>query len=184
MNNERERVAVLFEKVRTAPYPIVRASPDTRDDIQRVIAELIEIFGHASPAGRVEMVSQVRREFSTIFFWFAREMSELAVRNSSPEAVQTGLLALILENNVSDFRDMLMVLVLVHHSALKLGLDPLQLFDSAAALAVDKQLTEIVSAFPRRLPHDRSLGTFRYEESGQGDSFRYRSVNTSTVRPN
>jgi hypothetical protein len=173
MNPDSERVASLFPQLQVSLY---KATPETRENVQRVVEELCEIFLGASLKLRTAIVSYVRPSYSHKFFWFAELMSWVAVRKSSPEAVRMGLTALIVENNNFDFRDMLMELVLIYHSAVKLDLDPLQLFDSAASLAVNEGLAEIVRAFPRRSPHDRSLATFRYEESGQGESFRYRRV--------
>jgi hypothetical protein len=173
MKSDSERVASLFPQLQVSLY---KATPETRENVQRVVEELCEIFLGASPELRAEIVSYVRPNYSHKFFWFAELMSCVAVRKSSPEDVRMGLTALIVENNNFDFRDMLMILFLIYHSAVKLGLDPLQLFDGAASLAVNEDLAEIVRAFPRRSPHDRSLATFRYEESGQGESFRYPRV--------
>jgi hypothetical protein len=178
MNPDSERVASLFQQLRVSLY---KATPETQGKVQRAVEELCEIFSGASPELRAEIVSYVRPKSSHKLFWFAELMSWVAVRKSSPEAVRMGLTALILENNTFDFRDMLMRVVLIYHSAVKLDLDPLQLFDSAASLAVNEQLAEIVRDFPRRSPQDRSLATFRYEESGQGESFRYRRVDPTSM---
>jgi hypothetical protein len=178
MNPDSEHIASLFQQLQA---PLFRATPETQESVQRAIGELCEVFLGASPEVRAEIVSYVHTEFSTNFFWFAKRMAALGVRRSSPEAVRMGLTALIVENNNFDFRDMLMSLVLIYHSAVKLDLDPLQLFDSAASLTVNEELAEIVRDFPRRSPHDRSLATFRYEESGQGESFRYRRVDPTSL---
>lgn len=102
--------------------------------------------------------------------------AENAIRQSEPNEVWQGLMALTIENFTFDPRDSMRVIVLLYHSAVKLGLNAEELFAKVAALAVDPYVGEVVREFPRRPSGSRSLGVFLWEALGEGDSFRYRRL--------
>jgi hypothetical protein len=155
-------------------YELMKATPESRAATQATIKELCDYFSSANPTDRADIASHIRDSFSCAFFWFARSMAENSVRESSPEAIWDGLMALVIENFVFDYRDSLMRLVLLYHSAIKLGLDTETLFARAASLAVNPKVAEQVRNFPLRRPGARSLSAFLYGESGEGATFAYR----------
>jgi hypothetical protein len=150
-----------------------KATPESRAATAETIKKLCDFYSSADSAERAEIVSHVGDVFSFTFFWFATTCAEKAVRESSPDAIWDGLMALVIENFAFDYRDSLMRLVLVYHSAAKLGLDVETLFAKAASLAVNPKVAEQVRNFPLRPPGARSLGAFRYGEFGEGDTFAY-----------
>jgi hypothetical protein len=159
-----------------------KANPESRAATQQAIAELCDLFASADSAERAQIISRVRPNFSFVFFWFARTMAEMAVQKSMPEAVWSGLVALVIEDFCIDYRDSLHRIVLVYHSATKLGLDAEALFSRAAALSGNAQVVAILGRFPLRPPGGRTLGSFLYEETGAGESFSYRKLGEEEFR--
>lgn len=134
------------------------------------------MYSGADIATRDEIVSQVDDKFAFVFLWFAKIAAEDAVRRSSPRAIWDGLMAILVENFSRDYRDDLFRLVLLHHSAAKLGLNAAELFAKASKLAVSGLAEELVHDFPLRDAGNRSLGAFLYEETGSGPTFAYRRL--------
>jgi hypothetical protein len=153
-----------------------KAAPEYREAILEAVRQLCEIFGSANSVERAEIVSCVRVNFSFVFFSFARTMAEKAVQESAPNAIWDGLIAIVVENFGRDFRDSLVEVMLLYHSARKLGLDVKALFSKAASLAVNPDVALYLRRFPRREPRNRSLPAFFFEESGEGKSFAYKKV--------
>jgi hypothetical protein len=63
-----------------------------------------------------------------------------------------------------DFRDDLVALAPLYHSALRLGLDPATLFREAASMAATSEAAELIGDFPRRPPEAISLQAFLLTE--------------------
>jgi hypothetical protein len=138
MTSNTEQARIIIERLQSLEvWEIMKAAPESREAILETIRQLCQVFCSASPIERVEIISHVRAEFSFVFFWFARMMSEKAVRESAPQAIWDGLIAIVLENFTRDFRDSLVDVMLLYHSATKLGLDVEGLFSKAASLAVN-----------------------------------------------
>jgi hypothetical protein len=64
-----------------------------------------------------------------------------------------------------DFRDDLVALAPLYHSAVRLGLDPYALFDEAASMAGTPEAAALIRGFPRRQPEDKSLAAFLLTET-------------------
>jgi hypothetical protein len=167
----------LLEHVQSLKFrEFMKATLESREATKDTVKELCDLFSSADSAERAEIISHIQNDFSFLFFWFARAMAEKAVQQSIPEAIWDGLLALVLENFTFDYRDSLHRLVLLYHSATKLGLDVEALFARAGTLSMNPMVTKLVRGFPLRSPGGRTLGSFLFEESGAGDSFRYRKL--------
>ena len=119
-------------------------------------------FG-ASPDERARICSMVTPEISFLFFMYAGAMAVEAVRERQEEKIFQGLIALAVENGVFDWRDSMMVLVLLHHSAAKTGADASQLFQRAAAISTP-QTSEVFLQFSARTPENLDLAQFGYQE--------------------
>jgi hypothetical protein len=175
MTSNTEQARIIIERLQPLKLlEIMNAAPESREAILETIGELCEIFRSASPAERIEIVSHVHADISFLFIWFARRMSEKAVRESAAQPIWAGLIAIVLENFARDYRDSLIDVMLLYHSATKLGLNVEILFSEAASLAVNPDVALALHRFPLREPKDRSLAAFFFEESGEGDSFVYR----------
>lgn len=91
------------------------------------------------------------------------------------ERVRDALTWHAIEGGEFDYRDNLMVIVLIYHSALRLGLDAVALFDEVAAMAPPRLAGEI-AGFPRREPSHRSLEAFDYREVPMPGGVRYERI--------
>lgn len=102
---------------------------------------------------------------------FAERMAIHAVRTGSRRPIALGLAALALIKNPSDVRDYLVVLPLLHRSAVLVGANPQALFMEAATL----DQTEMAGAI--RIYGERnsvpSIEEMGYVEEGIGPTFRY-----------
>ena len=117
----------------------------------------------ALPDERASIHSMVTPEISFLFFMYAKAMAVEAVRERQEEKVFRGLIVLAVENRLFDWRDSMMVMVLLHHSAAKIGADTSQLFQRAAAISTP-QTSEGFLQFLARAPENLELAKFGYQE--------------------
>lgn len=178
MATTRERVFSLFHQLQgVGTLEFIKFPPESKQTLEHNIHKLCHIFSAADAGTRSDIASYVEDKFCFAFLWFAKLMAEKAVRESCPEAIWDGLMAILIENGRFDFRENVPRLVLLHHSATKLGLDCADLFARASRLAVSSELEvgRVVHDFPRLLM-GQGLGSFLYEETGSGASFAYRKL--------
>jgi hypothetical protein len=129
-------------------------------------------FG-ALPDERARIHSMVTPEISFLFFMYAKDMAVEAVRERQEEKIFKGLIALAVENRIFDWRDSMTVLVLLHHSAAKIGADPSKLFQQAAAISTP-QTSERFLQFSARTPENLDLAKFGYQEGSDSEgNFAY-----------
>jgi hypothetical protein len=130
-------------------------------------------YVRALPDERASFHSMVTPGISFLFFMYAKAMAVEAVRERQEEKIFKGLIALAVENRVFDWRDSMMVLVLLHHSAVKIGADPSQLFQRAAAISTP-QTSEGFLQFSARTPENLDLAKFGYQEGTDSEgNFAY-----------
>jgi len=127
----------------------------------------------ALPDERARILSMMTPEISFSFFMYAKTMAVEAVRERQEDKVFKGLVALAVENRAFDWRDSMMVLVLLHHSASKIGADTSQLFQRAAAISTP-QTSEGFLHFSARVPENLDLAKFGYQEGTDSEgNFAY-----------
>ena len=127
----------------------------------------------ASADERARIRSMVTPEISFLFFMYAKAMAVDAVREREEDKVFKGLIALVVENRVFDWRDSMIVLALLHHSASKIGADASQLFHRAATISTP-QTSEGFLQFSARTPENLDLAKFGYQEGTDSeDNFAY-----------
>jgi len=176
MATTREHVFSLFHQLQSVRLiDFTKFPPEFRRTLESNIRELCHIFSAADAGMRSDIASYVDDKFSFAFLWFAKLTAEKAIRESCPEAIWEGLMAILIENFKFDCRETISRLPLLYHSATKLGLDCADLFARASKLAVSSEVGRIVHDFPLRLT-GRSLGSFLYEETGSGASFAFRKL--------
>jgi hypothetical protein len=130
-------------------------------------------YCRASPDERARINSMVTPGISFLLFMYAKAMAVAAVRERQGEKVFKGLVALAVENRTFDWRDSMMVLVLLHHSACKIGVDTSQLFQRAAAISTP-QTSEGFLQFSARAPENLDLAKFDYREGTDSEgNFAY-----------
>jgi len=107
---------------------------------------------------------------SGLFVVFAERMATLSVRNHSIEDVHIGIIALLIYSINADFRDVHLVLSILHDAVLRVGCSPdkefekIYGFDSAGFL----------QNFLRRNDKDKSISAMGYISLIDEDGFRYK----------
>lgn len=130
-------------------------------------------YVRALPDERASIHSMVTPEISFLFFMYARAMAVEAVREREEEKVFQGLIALAVENRAFDWRDSMIVLALLHHSAAKIGADASELFQRAAAISTPKTSDGFLR-FSARTPENLDLAKFGYQEGTDSEgNFAY-----------
>jgi hypothetical protein len=125
------------------------------------------------PYERKSIHSLVTPEISFIFFMYAGAMAVEAVRERDEGKVFKGLVALSVENQVFDWRDSMMVLVRLHHSAVKIGADAPRLFHRAAAIS-SLRTGDGFLEFAARTSKNVDLAEFGYQEGTDSEgNFAY-----------
>jgi hypothetical protein len=158
-----------FAEGKPAPY---RPKP-ADDDVDNLIPSIVEFFRSADSDCRGEIVSKVNGYAKTRFVNYAYSMAVEAVRQKSPRMIEDGLAALAIENGGRDIRDSLPTLPLLYHSAKKLGMDVVTVFEEAARLAVPGRMQKEMKGFPSRSPKDRGLEAFYFVEKSTEAGFDY-----------
>ena len=102
-------------------------------------------------------------------------MAAAGARENSRRHLLHGLIALIIENQSTDWRDTITCMAPLYHASGRIGGDAWELFDEAASYA-DNEFAGNLAAFPGRKPEERSLEAFGYKEVLEPDGTRYRSL--------
>jgi hypothetical protein len=97
-------------------------------------------------------------------------LSEIAVRKNDPHLIVLGLLGVGIEEQVDDYRHSLVTLCMLHHSAVKLGVDAIELFNWACSRCSDKSKAFILGYISH---DDKRLSAFMLEEWDDAGVFRY-----------
>ena len=139
--------------------------PSSFDD---TISKLIKVFIELEPKERTKIYGSVEKTF--LFLAFSERMAILGVRERSQNRLFEGLIAHAIEDFSYDFRENFLILSLLHHSALKLDLEPKDLFERAAKYASSKAANYLL-AFIKKPGGIRSMG---YCEVITEEGFTYR----------
>lgn len=116
------------------------------------VALVCDLYLEATELQREVLISDLSEELSAILGFFATRMAMLSVRQHSSLALWHGLVARVIQLDWSwtDPRDAVIPgLVLIYHSAMKLGIDPDALFATAAEVAIRRLTKDIV--YPPRV---------------------------------
>jgi hypothetical protein len=120
-------------------------------------------YSDAVPEERKKINSLVTPEISFLFFMYGKTMAVEAVHEQDEAKIFKGLVALAVENQVFDWRDSLIVLPLLYHSAIKIGADAPNLFRRAAAVSTS-QTADSFLQFLARTPEQRDIVKFGFKE--------------------
>jgi len=170
-----ELQATAFRRPRT-PGEWQRMAKDSpaRDyaKLFSAVVPLIEAFGVLSqPADRARVAAELSPDALGVLRTFAHTMSVLAVRREEPVLIAQGLTAVAILGGTDDVRDLIFYLATLYYSAVKLGVDPRQLFGEVALLSPSISLQSEMSGFPRRPPKNRDLRAFGLRETVTSEGF-------------
>ena len=144
--------------------------------LEEAITAVVRQFETADERARRKIISELSEHARNGFLGYAADMAVLAVRRQSPVLIEQGLTALVIEGASHDFRDSIVALAKLYHSAMKLAMDPGKPFEKAAGLAEPGIMRTEILAFPHRRPEDLDLKAFYQSEETSEDGFRYRQV--------
>jgi len=155
------------------------------ETIRNISLDAIEGYGYENlPCALDEQVYQIinnfRSKFSethndyslmfenhtlSLLIAFAERMAILGVREKSSDRLLNGLIALVLTNFALDFREIVPVISLLYHSAIKISVDPKYLFENASSFATNKSAAQLKS-FIEHPRHIHSMGYIEVEADG------------------
>lgn len=97
--------------------------------------------------------------------WFVpiRQALLLSDSFSSEQRLRAALIRQALVKEVRDWRDVFVALCAIYHTAVRLGLDPDQLFEETARLS-EETMADLLRSFSRCSPEDKSLKAYCYQE--------------------
>lgn len=147
------------------------AQSEGRAQYRALTERMLDEVSHMPPAERIRVIEQLTRDESGLLFGIATSAAIWSVRESMPERLRYGLLALLFENQREDFRETLMRLCLLQHSADKLGVDLQKLFLDVQEFASPEMRTLFESYFDEG---ERDISAMGYEEFDDGEGFGYR----------
>jgi len=147
------------------PKPI----PDPRD---AEISELLDKWMALPAPERQVAAAQIAEGQRFTLLAYSERMASLAVRTSDKAHLLRGLVALGVDGWRNDWRDNALLLSLHYDAAVRVGVQPSQIFDAAGSLlstAVSKRFSE----FLKRSDEDRSLEAMGYSTGADQQGFRY-----------
>lgn len=131
------------------------------DLVDRINSILLDY--EQNPAHRDAILGAVTRSQSEHFYQYAYYAAIYAVRLDDPETLKRGVLALAIENNRLDYRDVMGLLSLLNHSAARLGVQPDSVFSEVMPLA-PTQFANMLKGFIQRSGDDRAIRGFGFHE--------------------
>ena len=142
-------------------------------DVDDKISRIIKMFQRLKPNER--KVSFGKTKTSFLFLAFGTRMAILGARENSENRLFEGLMAHVLEDLRYDYRENLIRLSLLHYSAFKIGLNPYDLFQRAAAFATP-ETADLLLGYGRRKPGIGLIESMGYKEvmTPDGVSYEYR----------
>jgi len=102
--------------------------------LEEAMTSVVKVFGAADENNRRAIMSRLSSHARNGFLAYAADMAVLAVSPQSPKLIEQGLTAVVIEGASQDFRDSIVALAKLYHSAAKLGMDAKKAFEKRQAL--------------------------------------------------
>ena len=131
------------------------------------LLRLASLYRKGTPAQR----EAVRSAWTPRHGWKLPSLTDFPLKNPLPhtQRLAAHLLFSSIENLRMDQRDTLIGVCAVYHVAFKVGLEPESLLRDAGSVSTP-EFAELLSAFLRRRPEDRSLGAFVWTDASTAGS--------------
>jgi hypothetical protein len=136
------------------------------------VTALVEKFMTATASQREQLSATIPMKFRAYFMSFAVRMATLGVRERSEIRLLHGLVALAIENFQVDWREDLMTLAPLNDAAIRVGADPVALFDKAASFA-SAPAAQQLRAFVRRHPDLKDIKVMGFSARDAPEGFAY-----------
>jgi hypothetical protein len=135
------------------------------EDRRRAFSQLCRLYGSEATA---EQRDFIRGQWDFGCRWHIPRDDTLTIAAADPVPargrVREALLYHSIENARVDYRDNLMSICPIYHSAVRLGLDAEGLFSEVAALSAP-EMADLLRGWLRRQPENQSLGAFGQRET-------------------
>jgi hypothetical protein len=149
------------------------AIPPAGQSLEDAIRKSVWMFARLDKPERHGMSARLNQYSRNSLLNHAYEMAESAIRSSSPDLVEEGLISLILEGGIEDWRYSIVGMAVLFHSATRLGLDTERLFHDVAGLSDFGSVSREMVQFPSRRPDERCLDAFFLREGSGPEGFEY-----------
>jgi hypothetical protein len=143
-------------------------------DLDGIVASLVDGLVKSTPGEREQMLDEWLDQWQLgMLSMFCIRICGLAVREASPDLLQTALVAQVFEGFRLDPRDGgYQALGVAHHTVVKLEADPREVFANASTFA-NPMMAQHLQAFELRPDLPDILALMRYHEGEDPDGFRY-----------
>ena len=138
----------------------------------------LQVLTKTPPRTREDLVPIARRltfDQATLLSAFSIRMAIHAVRTANLQVLSAGAIAMIMDDNLQDWRAILKYLSFLDDASARLGSDLSTTISDAHRLASDRR-RETIDAYYSREPFMRGIAAMRFEAIGIGDTFCYRKV--------
>ena len=128
--------AVLFLEAARRPTSKPYVEFPYPSELDQLIERLVSLYPMATDGERAEVRQFLtHQEASDCLQAFVLRMATQGCRRTDPALIDAGLMALVLEDERSDYRETLMLLSVVINAAVRIGADLVEMFDRAAEVA-------------------------------------------------
>jgi hypothetical protein len=139
---------------------------------------LVRAFEASPPRSREDLIPIARRlnlHKAYVLGAFALRMAVLAARSDAIRVLRSGIFGLVIDDDLIDYRDVLVVLSAIEDCSHRLGTDLKTVVEGAASVATERRYNTIVNDYLARPPGLRGLQIMRIEALGDGDKLEYRA---------
>jgi hypothetical protein len=168
------KAAQAFLEAARRPTPGLYIEFPYPSELDQLIERLISLYPMASDAGRAE-VRQIltNQTASDCLQAFVLRMATQGVRRADPGLIAAGIMALVVEDERSDYRETMMLLSVVINAAVRIGADLVALFDRAAEVATPEIADALRSVLQQYLKDgNSSLMGHRAYQDPEGTTYR------------
>lgn len=141
----------------------------TDDDVRAAV----EAYIHGDPDGRTTLLDLISEEPASVIEIFGERQAVVAVRTGSLEPIRRGLVAVGIAFPQGDYRETLMGLSKLDHSALLLDADLADLFDDVSALLPESARNFIADYLTKADRGPSFIKSMGYGAYGSGADFVY-----------
>lgn len=136
-----------------------------RNSLDSALRELCQSFAVVDEESRTSMRESISMDEFYTLLMFSKRAAVFAMREQDVDWVVNGLTAVaMVEQERTDFRDILWALGVLYHSAKRTGDDPDLLLRNAAVIS-EPNVSELILGFIRRSPADKDLqASWGYDE--------------------
>jgi hypothetical protein len=172
---KQSQILACLSEIQHLSLEAKRLGGDRRRPTQGYVLsqQMLDQIANLAEVDRYEIMQNLSREESSFLHGIARGRAIKAVRESNHEDLRYGLVALIFENLREDWRETLVKLCLLNHSAEKLGVNLETIFQGLRHLAKPEMVRLIDDYFKEG---ERNIGAMGYKEDTSTDGFTYTRI--------